>query len=142
MQVSRWHALQTRFSRSWSELIYDFSAIVIATFPKKGNGPTDNDSVTTRLNGLKWLATQGESLPAHVERILVMDATDLKDLPMSNDDPSLPNGVDVEAFWGAENRKKTRILLRRGENAQAQAAATAAAKAAEAAAAAAKAAME
>ena len=94
------------------------------------------------MNGLKWLATQGESLPAQVERILVMDATDLQDLPLTNDDPNLPKGVDVESFWRSEGRKPTRILLRRGNNAQAQAAATAAAEAAKAAAGAAKAAME
>ena len=114
---------------------------VVATFPRQGNGPADDDSVEARLNGLKWLATQGESLPRNVERILVMDATDLFDLPIENGSPNLP-GVDVERFWRAEGRKGTRVLLRRGENAQAQSAAQAAKKAAEAAAAAAQAAVE
>jgi hypothetical protein len=95
-----------------------------------------------RLNGLKWLATHGEVLPAGVERILVMDATDLKELPLTNDDPNLPKGLDVEAFWSAKNRKPTRVLLRHGSNAQARAAAEAAARAAAAAADAAKAALE
>ena len=122
---------------------YEQVDAVVATFPKAGNGPVTDDTIRGRLSGgLKWLATQGESLPANVERILVMDATDLKDLPLSNSDPNLPSGVNIEAFWRAANRKPTRILLRRGENAQAQAAAMAAVKAAEAASAAARAALE
>jgi hypothetical protein len=72
----------------------------------------DDDSVRGRLKGLKWLATDGKSLPAGVERVLVMDATDLQDLPLSNDDPNLPAGVDVEEFWKADGRKPSRILLR------------------------------
>jgi hypothetical protein len=82
----------------------------------------------SRLNGLKWLATYGKELPAGVERILVMDATDLEDLPLTNDDPNLPPGVDVEEFWRADGRKPTRVLLRKARSAQAQAAAEAAAK--------------
>ena len=101
---------------------------MVATFPRPGNGPVDDDSVTARLNGLKWLATYGQELPAGVERILVMDATDLADLPLTNDDPNLPRGVDVESFWAGKNRKPTRVLLRRGQSAQAQAAAQAAAE--------------
>lgn len=107
---------------------------VIATFPREGNGPRDDNSVTARLQGLKWLATVGEELPSNVERILVMDATDLPSLPLDNKDPNLPRGVDVETFWKGHGRKPTRVLLRRGENAQAQAAAAAAARAAAAAA--------
>jgi len=103
----------------------------VATFPKKGNGPaTDDDSVTSRLFGLKWLADQGRALPAAVERILVMDATDLEDLPMTNDDPVLPKGVDIEGFWSGNGRKPSRVLLRHGDNAQAIAAADSAAEAA------------
>lgn len=52
----------------------------MATFPRPGNGPVGDDSVMARLNGLKWLATYGENLPAGVERVLVMDATDLSEL--------------------------------------------------------------
>lgn len=115
---------------------------VVATFPRPGNGPNDDSSVTARLNGLKWMATYGSHLRAGVERILVMDATDLADLPLSNDDPNLPKGVDVESFWAGKDRKPTRVLLRRGRSAQAQAAAKAAAEAAEAAAKAALAAKE
>ena len=48
--------------------------------------------------------------------------------PLSNDDPSLPKGVDVEAFWAGIGRKPTRVLLRRGNSAQAQAAAQSAAE--------------
>lgn len=101
---------------------------VVATFPRSGNGSVDDDSVTARLTGLKWLATYGTPLPAGVERILVMDATDLADLPLTNDHPNLPKGVDVESFWAGKNRKPTRVLLRRGSSAQAQAAAKAAAE--------------
>lgn len=121
---------------------YEQVDAVVATFPKPGNGPADDNTVMARLNGLKWLATHGEVLPAGVERILVMDATDLKELPLTNDDPNLPKGLDVEAFWSAKNRKPTRVLLRHGSNAQARAAAEAAARAAAAAADAAKAALE
>ena len=65
----------------------------VATFPKAGDGPVDDSSIQARLKGLIWLATNGKSLPAGVERVLVMDATDLEDLPLTNDDPTLPPGV-------------------------------------------------
>lgn len=97
---------------------YEQVDAVVATFPREGHGTEGDQSITARLNGLKWLATCGNSLPANVERILVLDATDLKDLPISNDDPNLPPGVDVEAFWRSNNRKPSRILLRSGDNAQ------------------------
>jgi hypothetical protein len=113
---------------SFLSLRYEQVDAVVATFPKPGNGPANDDSVTARLSGLKWLATYGMNLPAGVERILVMDATDLADLPLTNDDPSLPKGVDVESLWGGKNRKPTRVLLRRGASAQAQASAKAAAR--------------
>ena len=100
---------------------------VISTFPKEGYGPLDDDSIMGRLRGLKWLATQGKSLPSGVERILVMDATDLPNLPLSNDDPNLPPGVNVEEFWRGEGRKATRVLLRFSANALAAAAADSAA---------------
>ena len=80
------------------------------------------------MKGLKWLATDGKALPAAVERVLVMDATDLKDLPLTNDDPNLPEGVDVEEFWRAEGRMPSRVLLRHGDNSVAIAVAKAAAK--------------
>jgi pyrimidine deaminase RibD-like protein len=121
---------------------YEQAGAVVATFPRSGNGPADDDSVTARLNGLKWLATHGEALPAGVERVLVMDATDLPDLPVTNEDEHLPEGVDVESFWKADGRKPTRILLRRGAHAQARVAAQAAAQAASAAADAAQTAVE
>lgn len=108
---------------------YEQVDAVVATFPHAGNnGPMEeNDTVTSRLNGLKWLATYGNDLPAGVERILVMDATDLDDVPLSNDDPNLPAGVDVESFWKGDGRRPTRVLLRRGKSTQAEAAARAAA---------------
>jgi len=122
---------------------YEQVEAVVATFPHPGsNGPGEDNSVAARLNGLKWLATHGETLPPGVERILVMDATDLEDLPLSNDDPNLPKGVDIEKFWKAEGRKPSRVLLRRGASAQAQTAAKVAADAAAAAARAAVAAQE
>ncbi len=113
---------------------YEQMDAIVGTFPREGHGPQDDQSVKSRLNGLKWLATNGQELPANVERILVLDATDLKDLPISNDDPNLPAGVDVESFWNAEGRKPSRVLLRSGDNAFAASAATAAAQAAKAAA--------
>mmetsp|Transcript_14868 Transcript_14868/g.28157 ORF Transcript_14868/g.28157 Transcript_14868/m.28157 type:complete len:688 (-) Transcript_14868:15-2078(-) len=121
---------------------YEQADAVVATFPRAGNGPAEDDSVTARLNGLKWLATHGEELPAGVERILVLDATDMSELPLDNKDPNLPEGVDVEQFWKGEGRKPTRILLRRGAHAQARAAARAAAEAAASAAEAAQTAAE
>ena len=98
-------------------IFYEQVDAVLATFPKCGNGPSEDQSVKARLNGLKWLATHGNSLPCNVERILVLDATDLFDLPLHNSNPNLPPGVDIEKFWKAEGRKATRILLRHGENA-------------------------
>jgi hypothetical protein len=121
---------------------YEQADAVVATFPRPGNGPSDDDSLTARLNGLKWLATHGRKLPPGVERILVMDATDLEYLPLTNDDPHNLPGVDVEAFWAAKGRRPTRVLLRRGKSAEAKAAAEAASKAAESAAKAAQAAQE
>jgi len=108
---------------------YEQVDAVVSTFPKAGNGPLNDDSIMTRLKGLSWLAVQGKALPSSVERILVMDATDLKSLPLTNDDPNLPPGVNVEEFWKGENRKATRVLLRHSSNAlAAQAAAAAAGK--------------
>jgi pyrimidine deaminase RibD-like protein len=109
---------------------------VVATFPRPGHGPADDNSLTARLNGLRWLATHGNELPAGVERILVMDATDLIHLPLNNSNPHLPDGVNVESFWRADEkpRKPTRVLLRRGAHAQARAAAESAAASAKAAA--------
>jgi pyrimidine deaminase RibD-like protein len=110
---------------------YEQMDAIVATFPREGHGKQDDQSIMSRLNGLKWLATSGEVLPANVERILVLDATDLGDLPVSNDDPNLPPGVDVETFWKGDGRKPSRILLRSGDNAFAATAAAAAAAAAE-----------
>ena len=101
------------------------------TFPKLGNGPSEDQSIKARLNGLKWLATHGNALPSGVERILVLDAADITDLPLTNSDPNLPLGVDIEEFWKGDGRKPTRVLLRL---ATCQSAASAAAAAAEAAA--------
>jgi hypothetical protein len=115
---------------------------VVATFPRPGNGPSDDSSLTARLNGLKWLATHGTNLPPGVERVLVMDATDLEFLPLTNDSPYNPPGVDVEAFWAGKDRKPSRVLLRRGTSAQAKAAAEAVAAAAASAAKAAEAAKD
>jgi len=112
---------------------YEQVDAVVSTFPKAGNGPLDDNSVMSRLKGLKWLATQGKALPTAVERILVMDATDLPSLPLTNDDPNLPPGTNIEEFWKGEGRKPTRILLRHSSNALATAAADAAAAAAQAA---------
>lgn len=112
---------------------YEQCDAIVCTFPREGNGPSDDQSVTARMKGLKWLATQGKRLPPAVERILVMDAKDLASLPIENDDPNLPLGVDVEEFWKGEGRKPTRVLLRHRSNAMATTAANAAAAAAQAA---------
>jgi pyrimidine deaminase RibD-like protein len=117
---------------------YDQVDAVVATFPRSGNGPPNDDSVRARLAGLVWLATYGQELPAGVERILVLDATELPDLPLTNDDPNLPPDVDIEAFWTGRDRKATRVLLRRGVHEAARAAAQAASRAAHSAAAAAQ----
>jgi hypothetical protein len=47
------------------------SLIALYTFPHAGNnGPTEeNDTVTSRLNRLMWLAIYGNNLPAGVERM-------------------------------------------------------------------------
>jgi len=107
---------------------------VVVTFPKLGNGPSEDQSIKARLNGLKWLATHGKALPSGVERILVLDAADITDLPLTNNDPNLPHGVDIEEFWKGEGRKPTRVLLRLATCSSAASAAAAAAAAAEAAA--------
>ena len=119
---------------TWCDLIfylfdcrYEQVDACVATFPKPGNGPVNDPSIRARLKGLTWLATQGNSLPSAVERVLVMDATDLKDLPLTNNDDLLP-GVDIEAFWRGEGRKPSRVLLRHGDNAMAIAVAKAAAQ--------------
>lgn len=109
---------------------YEQADAVVATFPRPGNGPANDDSLDARLNGLRWLASEGCKLPPGVERILVMDATDLAVLPLENNDPNTPEGVNIEAFWRGAGRKPTRVLLRRGASAQAKAAANAAAEAA------------
>lgn len=110
---------------------YEQADAVVATFPRPGNGQTDDDSVAGRLAGLRWLATHGCKLPAGVERILVLDATDLKDLPLRNGDPNLPPNFDIEAFWAGKNRMPTRIVLWRGKNEVAQSKAKAATMAAQ-----------
>jgi len=121
---------------------YEQADAVVATFPRPGNGPAEDDSLTARLNGLKWLATHGCQLPPGVERILTLDASDLAYLPLTNDSPYNPPGVDVEAFWAGKGRKPTRVLLRRGKSVEAKAAAVAAAEAAKKAAEAASAALD
>jgi hypothetical protein len=63
-----------------------------------------------------------------------MDATDLPELPLTNDDNNIPEGIDIEQFWRGEGRRPTRVLLRRGAHAMARAAAIEAADAAKAAA--------
>eukprot|EP00536_Pseudo-nitzschia_multiseries_P006348 jgi/Psemu1/239311/estExt_Genewise1.C_1330040 len=127
---------KTKRSNSGNVIMPWYSQVdaVIGTFPRDGNNGMQNNTVKSRLNGLKWLSTFGRELPPGVERILVLDATDLENLPLSNDDANLPEGVDVEEFWRGTGRKPTRVLLRKGRSSQAEGAARAAAVAAEAAA--------
>ena len=94
------------------------------------------------MDGIRWLASQGMSLPKSVERVIVMDASDLAILPMSNEHPNA-FGADVDRLWkDAGGDKPLRILLRRGVNDEAAAAAKGAAAAAAFSSAAAMAAVE
>lgn len=114
---------------------YEQADAIVATFPRVDNGGpiVENESLASRLNGLKWLARASKSLPAGVERILVLDATELRALPINNDDPNVGPEVDIEAFWKSPSFRK-RVLLRRGVHEAARAAAAVAAEASKAAA--------
>ena len=57
-----------------------------------------------------------------------MDANDLSLLPLNNDDPNVPEGVNIESFWKGQSRKPVRVLLRHSANAMAATAAQAAGK--------------
>jgi hypothetical protein len=118
---------------------YEQADAIVATFPRIDNGGpiAEVESIASRLNGLKWLARASVSLPAGVERILVLDATELRELPMSNHDGKIGSDVDIEAFWKSTSFRK-RVLLRRGVHEAARAAASVAAKVSKAAAQAAK----
>lgn len=70
----------------------------------------NDDNRHDRLSGLTWLARH--RLPANVERVVVLDAADLQDLPLQNGHSNLPPDLDVTAFWAGENRRPTRLILR------------------------------
>jgi hypothetical protein len=108
---------------------YEQADAIVATFPRIDNGGpiAEVESIASRLNGLKWLARASVSLPAGVERILVLDATELRELPMSNEDGKIGSDVDIEAFWKSTQFRK-RVLLRRGVHEAARAAAAVAAE--------------
>ena len=110
----------------WQVRIYEHANAIVVTFPRKGNGSAVDDSIQNRLEGLKWLATHASFLPKEAQRILVVDAADLRHIPLSNDNPNTPKNVDIDAFW----QSGCRILLRRVQNEYAQASAQAAAEAA------------
>eukprot|EP00588_Corethron_pennatum_P012762 CAMPEP_0194269342 /NCGR_PEP_ID=MMETSP0169-20130528/3526_1 /TAXON_ID=218684 /ORGANISM="Corethron pennatum, Strain L29A3" /LENGTH=731 /DNA_ID=CAMNT_0039010963 /DNA_START=26 /DNA_END=2221 /DNA_ORIENTATION=- len=110
---------------------YEQVDAVVATFPRVENTPADDCSISFRLESLRWFCSQGASLSVALNRIFVLDASDLIHIPMSNDDPRWDPNLDVEKFWRAEG---TKVIIRRGRNLTASAAAAAAAAAASAAA--------
>jgi len=113
---------------------YEQVDAVLATFPRIENTPDDDQSVAFRLKSLRWFCRHGSALPSAVDRILVLDASDLIHIPLSNDDPRWEPHLDIEKFWRADGRSPTKVILRRGKNAIASTAARAAAAAAAAAA--------
>jgi len=71
------------------------------------------EDINERLDGIRWFATTGKNLPPAVERIVVLDATDLKHLPIKNESrDKFWGGVDVEKFWRGPGRTPTRVILR------------------------------
>jgi hypothetical protein len=74
-----------------------------------------------RFANLEWLASYDVNLPAGMERIVVLDAVDLKNLPTMNGGSHFSPDVDFEAFWIGRNRKPTRIILRGGGKMKSQA---------------------
>ncbi len=119
--------------------LYERADAVCVTLPREGVGADGRGGIERRMEGIRWLASRGLTLKEEIERVLVLDATDLPMLPLSNDDENA-GGADVEALWRSSS--KTRILLRRGVNHVAAAAAKGAAEAARVAAEAAERAME
>jgi len=83
---------------------------VVVTVPVRGEREYNIDD---RLEGIRWFATQGNDLPPAVERIVVIDATDLALLPMGAEEWV---SVDMESFWSGVGRTPTRVILRRGKN--------------------------
>lgn len=84
-----------------------------------------------RFGALEWLVTDGVNLPAGMERVVVVDAIDLKNLPTLNGGSHFSSDVDIEAFWIGRNRKPTRIILMGGGKIKSQADAQAATAAAQ-----------
>ena len=117
--------------------VYDNCDAVVVTIPRVDASPAGQMETIQRLSGLFWFASQGNSLPPAVERIVVVDATDLTFLPLNSEmmtSLSPDSNVDVESFWRGVGRSPTRVILRRGRNLVAKSAAeSAAALAAEAA---------
>jgi len=111
--------------------LYSSADCVCVTLPREGYTPDGKGGLEMRFRGIKWLSYQGSSLDTSVERVLVMDATDLNILPLKNSDKNA-FGSNVEALWsaGQNGGKPTRILLRRGVNQVAVASAKGAADAA------------
>jgi pyrimidine deaminase RibD-like protein len=95
---------------------YGHADAYVVTIPAQENVVADKDSDSSRFADLEWLATAGSNLPAGLERIVVVDATDLKNLPIVNGGPTISPNVNIEALWAGRNRKATRIILKRGGN--------------------------
>jgi hypothetical protein len=78
--------------------LYSHADAVCVTLPHSAGG-----GLALRFSGVRWLANQGLSLDPAVERVLVMDATDLVHLPMGNEEKNA-FGCDVEALWSGKGR--------------------------------------
>jgi hypothetical protein len=111
------------------------SSVSVSSLPWYGHADAYVVSIesdkSNRFADMEWLASYGVNLPAGMERIVVLDAVDLKNLPTLNGDTHLSPGVDIEAFWIGRNRKPTRIFLKGGGKIKSQADAQAATAAAQ-----------
>jgi hypothetical protein len=124
--------------------VYNAADAIVVTLPRHGRTVqyTGDDELFVRLAGVRWLATSGRSLNPSVERILVLDASDLPLLPFTNNHPNAFD-TDVESLWSdCGGDKPLRILLRRGVSEEAAATAAGAVAGAEQAANAAQLALE
>ena len=113
--------------------VYPLADAVIVTLPQVGSSPDGRGGPDRRLAGIRWMASNGLTLDQKVEKIVVLDATDLPDLPLGSE-----GGFDYKRLW----ESGIRVLLRKGENQRAVSEARAAAGAARAAADAAESAAE
>ena len=83
--------------------LYSHADAVCVTLPREGYTPDGQGGLPLRFSGVRWLSNQGLSLSHTVERVLVMDATDLVHLPLSNGEENA-FGCDVDALWSGRGR--------------------------------------